>query len=170
MEKKISDTGKKFLTVVDFLKTDCNAKITEIEIKIPSISGLATNFALTAVENKIPDISSLVKKTDYETKISDIEKKITDHDHDKYITTSEFNNLTAESSKKIDFNRHTSAWKSKGLSDESIKTLSAPNNILNTLLANVGAKTMLNLNGSCLKQDKVTFIHGKTLNIYMFVK
>ena len=62
MEKKISDTGKKFLTVVDFLKTDCNAKITEIEIKIPSISGLATNFALTAVENKIPDISSLVKK------------------------------------------------------------------------------------------------------------
>ena len=37
-------------------------KITEIESKIPSISGLATNAALTAIENKIPDISSLVKK------------------------------------------------------------------------------------------------------------
>ena len=51
---------------------------------------------MTAVENKIPGVSSLVKKTDYDPKISDIEKKVTDHDHDKYITTSEFNKLTAE--------------------------------------------------------------------------
>ena len=29
------------------------------------------------------------------TKISDIEEKITDHDHGKYITTLEFNNLAA---------------------------------------------------------------------------
>ena len=36
-------------------------------------------------------------KTDYETKISDIEKKIADHNHDKYITTQEFNKLTSES-------------------------------------------------------------------------
>ena len=43
-------------------KTDYNAKITEIEDKIPSINGLATNSALTSVENKIPDISNLVKK------------------------------------------------------------------------------------------------------------
>ena len=50
---------------------------------------------MSAVENKIPDVSSLVKKANYETKISDIEKKITDHDHDKYITTSEFNTMVA---------------------------------------------------------------------------
>ena len=56
-------------------KTDLNAKITEIEGKIPSITGLATNSALTAVENKIPDVISLVKKTDYDTKISEIKKK-----------------------------------------------------------------------------------------------
>ena len=62
---------------------------------MPSITGLATTSALTAVENKIPDVSSLVKKTDYNTKISDIEKKITDHDHDKYITTPEFNTMAA---------------------------------------------------------------------------
>ena len=43
-------------------KTNYNAKITEIEGKIPSISGLATNAALTTVEYKIPNISSLVKK------------------------------------------------------------------------------------------------------------
>ena len=28
-----------------------------------------------------------IMKTDYNTKINEIEKKITDHDHDKYITT-----------------------------------------------------------------------------------
>ena len=35
-------------------------------------------------------------KTDYDTKISKIEKKITDHNHDKYITIPEFNKLTVE--------------------------------------------------------------------------
>ena len=39
---------------------------------------------------------SVVKKTDYDTKILAIEKKVTDHDHGKYITTSEFNTLTTE--------------------------------------------------------------------------
>ena len=44
----------------------------------------------------LPDVSNLVKKTDYNTKINEIEKKITDHDYDKYITTPEFNKLAAE--------------------------------------------------------------------------
>ena len=56
MDKKIPDTG----SLVK--KTDYNSKTTEIESKIPSIGGLATNSALTAVENKTPNISSLVKK------------------------------------------------------------------------------------------------------------
>ena len=42
------------------------------------------------------DTSNLVKKSDYNTKINEIEKKITDHDHDKYITTQEINELTSE--------------------------------------------------------------------------
>ena len=63
--------------------------------KIPDVSSLATKTALTAVENKIP-ISSLVKKTDYNTNITEIEKKLTDHNHDRYITTSEVNNLAAD--------------------------------------------------------------------------
>ena len=76
-KKKNPDTSELFE------KTNDNAKTTEIEGKILSISGLATNAALTAVENKIPNISSLVKKTDYDTKITEIEKKLIDHDHDK---------------------------------------------------------------------------------------
>ena len=43
-------------------------KISEIEIKIPSISGLVTTFALTAVKNKITDVSNLVKKKTLYTK------------------------------------------------------------------------------------------------------
>ena len=76
--------------------TDYNAKITEIEGKIPSVSGLTTNAALTTVENKIPNISSLVKKTDYSTKITEIGEKLTNHNHDKYVTTPEFNTLAAD--------------------------------------------------------------------------
>ena len=40
------------------------------------------------------------KKTDYETKIGEIEMKITDHDHFKYITTQKFNNLMVEDFKE----------------------------------------------------------------------
>ena len=77
-------------------KTDYNAKVSEIESKIRSISGLATNPPLT-VENKIPDISRLGKKTGYnKKKTSEIEKKLTDLNHDKYINTSECNRFTAE--------------------------------------------------------------------------
>ena len=36
-----------------------------------------------------------MEKTNYDTKISDLEKKLTDHNHDKYITTPEFNTLVA---------------------------------------------------------------------------
>ena len=76
-------------------KTDLNVKITEIEGKIPSITGLATNSALTAVVNKIPDVSSLVKKTDYDTKISEIENTVSDSNHDKCINTPDFNIFAA---------------------------------------------------------------------------
>ena len=59
-------------------ETDFNSKVTEIEGKIPSITGLATDSALTAVENKIPDVSSLVKNTELNTKVTEIKGKISD--------------------------------------------------------------------------------------------
>ena len=49
----------------------------------------------TELGNKIPNTSGLVKKTYYNTKIAEIKKKLTDHNHDKYITTPEFNTLAA---------------------------------------------------------------------------
>ena len=54
---------------------------------------------MTAVGNKMYDVTTLVKKTDYNAKILDIKKKVTDHDHDEYITTSEFNKLKTENFK-----------------------------------------------------------------------
>ena len=56
-------------------KGDYNAKTSEIESKMPSISGLATKSALTAVENKVPEVTRLVKKKN-NTKISEIEKRL----------------------------------------------------------------------------------------------
>ena len=78
--------------MTDFVK---KAKLTELENKIPDISNLATKTALTAVENKIPNVSNLVNKTDCNTKVTEIENKLTNHNHDKYIDTSEFNKLIA---------------------------------------------------------------------------
>ena len=63
-------------------RTTLNAKINEVKGEIPSITNLATTAALTAVENKRSNVSNLVKKTYYKTKINEIEKKITDHDHE----------------------------------------------------------------------------------------
>ena len=88
----------KFLILAVLLdyKTDYNTKITEIKGKIPDVTSLATKTALTTVENKIPSISSLVKKTDYYTKITEIEDKLNNHNHDKYISTPEFNTFAAD--------------------------------------------------------------------------
>ena len=83
-----TELEKKTPDVTAFVK---QVKLIELENKIPDIRNLATKTVLTAVENKIPDVSNLVKKTDYNTKVTEIENKLTNHDQDKYIDTSEFN-------------------------------------------------------------------------------
>ena len=56
------------------------------------------------------------------------------------------------------------SWKSKRLSDESIKFPTTSNKILNLSLDYVGNKIRVNFNGDCLKQEKITFNHGKIVN------
>ena len=210
----------------------------------PSISGLATTSALTAVKNKIPNAHKVVKKTDYDPKISEIEKKLTDHNHDKYITTPEFNKFTAEmfAAKlaqenlitKIDFDnrlmslnrkinsnktkhvlvknefkklqtfdsiyfrgkshfekdctqnysifqpidryfkriigvgsgKYIPFWKFKGLSDERVNSTTASNYSITQELSYYGSKIRVKFNGSCLKQNKITYTYGKIVNMY----
>ena len=67
-----------------------------MEGKIPDVNNLPTTTALTTVENKIASVSNLVKKTDYDTQTTEIENKLNNNDHDKYITTLEFNTLAAD--------------------------------------------------------------------------
>ena len=75
--------------------TTPNPKINEVKKEVPTTTNLTTTTALNTVENKIPNISNIVKKADHNTKASESENKIsTNHDHDKHITTEEFNNLT----------------------------------------------------------------------------
>ena len=73
------------------LKTKYDTDKSKLENKIPDISNFATKAALTSVENKIPGVCNLVKNTGYNTKVTEIENKLTNHNNVKYIDTSEFN-------------------------------------------------------------------------------
>ena len=90
LQNKIPDTGGLVK------KIDYDVKITDIKGKIPDVSNLVTKTALTTAENKIPSASNLFNKTDYHTKITEIGNKVNNHNHDKYITTTEFNTLAAD--------------------------------------------------------------------------
>ena len=57
--------------------------------------------------------------------------------------------------------------KSKGLSDERINSIKTPNHSITPNLNYYGAKIRAEFNGSCLKQDKVTINHGKVVKIYI---
>ena len=90
---KIKDIEDKIPDITNLATNNTlNAKRNEVKCKIPTITNLATTTALTAV--KIPNVSNLVKKLTITQKSMKL-KKITDHDHsNKYITTQEFNNVT----------------------------------------------------------------------------
>ena len=53
------------------------------------------------------------------------------------------------------------------MSDESIKLPATSNNSLAPSLNYFGTKTRVEFDGSCLKQDEITFVNGKTVNIYI---
>ena len=62
---------------------------------------------------------------------------------------------------------YVSLWKSKGLSDETIKPSTTSDNSLTPALSHYGTKTKVKFTGSCLKQPKISCFHGKVVNIYI---
>ena len=132
---------KNFLILVSFFKK------WNIENKIPIINALATNAALIAVKNKIPHVSNLVKNTDYETKISDIETK--------YITTADYNKFT----KDIVVNQ----MKSKNLVNGSDRSdfISGPE--LNEEVVKSAAKAELRWPQSYLVRNQILIISYQAL-------
>ena len=77
-------------------KTDYNTKIAKIQGEVPNVRNLVTKATLTTIDNKIPSVSSLAKKTDYNAKITEIENRLNNHNHEKYMTTPEFNTVAAD--------------------------------------------------------------------------
>ena len=57
-------------------------------------------------------------------------------------------------------------WKSKGLSDERINSVTASYYSITPELSHYGTKTRAKFDGICLKQDKATYSHGTIVKIY----
>ena len=66
--------------------------------------------------------------------------------------------------------KYISEWKSKGLSDESIKPPPTSDNSLTPLIDYYGYNIRVKFNGSILRQPKVSYTHKKTVNIYFLYK
>ena len=63
---------------------------------------------------------------------------------------------------------HIPVWKSKGLSDETIKPSPAPSaNGLVPSLNNIGVRPRILFDGQCLKQGKVKFAYKNVMNSYI---
>ena len=62
---------------------------------------------------------------------------------------------------------YVSSWKSKELSAESIKSPTTCDNNLTAILNYYGTKRRVKFTGSCLKQPKISYTHGKVVNIYI---
>ena len=63
--------------------------------------------------------------------------------------------------------KYISSWQSKGLSDETIRPPATSDYKLNPKVSYYGTKARLEFRGSCLKQGKSIFNHGKIVNIYI---
>ena len=62
---------------------------------------------------------------------------------------------------------YLSSWKSKGLSAKTIKPPNTSDNILTSVVSYYGTKTRVEFTGSGLKQPKISYTHGKVVNIYI---
>ena len=72
--------------------------------------------------------------------------------------------------KLITNTNYISSRKSKRLSAESIKPPTTSNNSLTPIVSYYGTKTRVKLTGSCLKQPKISYTHGKEVSIYIVYK
>ena len=134
----------------------------------------------------------MTTKTDFDAKLASLYRKITQNKTKHLLVENELNKLkTFDSSyfigkshfeedgtqnylvfqpinryfKLIANTLYISSWKFKGLSAETIKPPSTPDNSLTPLIDYVGNKIRLKFSGNCLKQPKLQYTHGATVNI-----
>ena len=130
--------------------------------------------------------SNLITKTDFDAKLSSLNRKITDNKSKHLLVESDLNKLkTFDSSyfigkshfdgsgaedysvfqplnKYFKLNGNTLyilSWQSKGLSSESTKPPTTFDNSLTPILNNYGTKTRVKFTRSCLKQSKISYTY-----------
>ena len=138
--------------------------------------------------------ANLVAKTDFDAKLSSLSKRVTTNKTKHLLVENEWKKLKAfdlsyfigknhfeedgtqnylvfqplnRFFKMITNTKYMSSWQSKGLSEETLKPSSTSDNSFNPTVSYYGTKARLEFRGSCLKQDKSTFNHGKIVNIYV---
>ena len=136
----------------------------------------------------------MITETDFDAKLSSINRKTTANKSKNLLVENELNKLkTFDSSycigkshleedgtqnylvfqplnkhfKVISNTDYVSSWKSKGLSAETIKPPATSDNSLTPALSYYGTKTRVKFTGSCLKQPKISYTHGKIETIYI---
>ena len=125
----------------------------------------------------------MIAKTDFDAKLSELNRKITANKTKNLLVENELNKLkTFDSSyfigkshfeedgtqnylvfqpikrhfKVIANTDYVSSWKSKGLSAEIIKPLITSDNSLTPAVSYYGTKTIVKFTGSCSKQPKIS--------------
>ena len=138
--------------------------------------------------------ANLITKTDFDAKLSSLNRKITQNKSKHLLVENELNKLKTFDTgyfigkshfgkdgtqnylvfqpmysyfKMITNTDSISSWKSKGLSPESIKLPTTSDNSLTPALNYYATKTRVKLTGSCLKQSKTSYDHEKEVNIYI---
>ena len=136
----------------------------------------------------------MIRKRDFDAKLSGLHRKITANKTKNLLVENELNKLkTFDSSyfigkshfeedgtqnylvfqpinryfKVIANTDYVSSWKSKGLSAKTIKPPTTSDNSLTPAVSYYGTKTRVKFTGSCLKQSKISYTHGKVVNIYI---
>ena len=154
-------------------KSDYDTKIAEIESKFVSDTGFDSKLAQ----------ANVITKRNFDAKIIEVEnntKKLQTFDSGyfrgknyfdedgtqnywvflpifRYFKVNAFNNV----------GNYVLSWKSKGLSDETIKLPSTSDNSFTPSISYINNtdKTRVKFSGSCLKQSKLSYIHKKVVNI-----
>ena len=136
----------------------------------------------------------MITKTDFDTKLSSLNRKITQNKSKYLLVENELKKLKTFDLScyigksyfeedctpnylifqplhkyfKVNYSNryYVLSWISKGLSNESHKPPATSDNSLTPILNYYDTKIKVSFDRTCLKQDKVTFNHGKIVNIY----
>ena len=143
--------------------------------------------------------ANLITKTDFDSKLSSLNRKITKNKSKHLLVENELNQLKNFDSSYFIWKSHfeedgaqnylvfqptiryfkvntitntdyVSSWKYKGLWAETIKPPTTSDNSLAPELNYYGTKTRVKCNGSCLIQSKIWYTHGTIVNIYVVYK